>query len=128
MLAQLATSIVAVVSCANPSIMSAHVRSVMPHDGLNHYTIAISVKNVGNLKQASNLLQSVVVLQDGNKVGKIGLQPLAPQQTQTVNYGFDRSVDAGTGTTSFEFMLDFNGSSGSTTSCHAGKETFNLNV
>jgi hypothetical protein len=128
MLALLAASIVAVVSCANPSIVSAHVRSVTPHDGLNHYTIAITVTNVGDLKQPGNLLQSLVVLQDGDKVGKIGLQPLAPKQSQTVTYGFDRSVDAGAGTTNFKFMLDFNGSSGNSTSCHAGAETFRLNV
>ncbi|HXW52330.1 MAG TPA: hypothetical protein VEJ41_10095 [Candidatus Acidoferrales bacterium] len=128
MLVQLGALIVAIVSCANPSIMSAHVRSVTPNNGLNHYAIAIKVTNIGDLKQPGNLLQSLVVLQDGEKVGKIGLQPLGAKQSQTVTYGFDRSVDAGAGTTNFTFMLDFNGSSGNSTSCHAGKETFQLKI
>jgi hypothetical protein len=128
MLALLLASVVATTSCANPSIMSARVASATMNGTLHHYTIAIVVKNIGDLRQPGNLLQSLDVLQDGQRVGKIGLQPLAPGQSQQVTYSFDRSPDAGVGTTVLLFKLDFNGSSGSTTSCHAGKEAFSLTV
>ncbi len=115
-------------SCANPSILSAKVQSMNANGGLQHITIGITVENLGDLKQPSNLLQSLDVLQDGDKVGKIGLQPLAPKQSQNVSYAFDRSVDAGAGTTNLTFMLDFNGRSGSGVTCHAGRETLKFTV
>jgi hypothetical protein len=115
-------------SCANPSILSARVQSVTPKGALQHYTISITVENIGNLRQPSNLLQSVDVFQNGSKVGKIGLQPLRPKQKQKVTYSFDRSADAGTGTTHLTFKLNFNGRSGKNVDCHAGVETHAMNV
>jgi hypothetical protein len=128
MLALLVASMVAAGSCANPSIISAKVQSATMHGTLRHYTIAIVVKNIGNLRQPGNLLQSLDVLQNDQRVGKIGLQPLAPGQSQKVTYGFDRSPDAGAGTTNLLFKLDFNGRSGNDTTCHGGKEAFSLTV
>lgn len=115
-------------SCANPSIMSAGVQSVTTDGQLKHYTIAITVENLGSVRQPSNLLQSVVVFQDGQKVGQIGLQPLRPKQSQKVTYSFDRGVDAGDGSTDLTFRLDFNGRSGNNVSCHKGNETFAISV
>lgn len=120
--------IAALTSCANPSILSAKVQSMNTNGGLQHITIGITVENLGELKQPGNLLQSIDVLQDGDKVGKIGLQPLAPKQSQKLSYAFDRSVDAGAGTTNLTFRLDFNGRSGSDVSCHAGRETLKFTV
>jgi hypothetical protein len=115
-------------SCANPSIVSARIQSVTTMGALQHYTISITVENVGNLRQPSNLLQSLDVFQNGDKVGKIGLQPLRPKQKQKVTYSFDRSVDAGTGTTHLAFKLNFNGRSGNNVDCHAGVKTLAINV
>ena len=119
---------VALTSCANPSILSAGVQSVTTNGALKHYTIAVTVQNRGNLRQPSNLLQSVVVLQDGQKASQIGLQPLRPKQSQKVTYSFDRAADAGDGTTDLTFTLDFNGRSGNDVDCHAGNETFDITV
>jgi len=47
---------------------------------------------------------------------------------QKVIYGFDRATDAGDGTTSFTFTLDFNGRSGKNIDCGAGDESFTLTV
>jgi hypothetical protein len=118
----------ALTSCANPSILSAGVQSATTDGALRHYTIAITVANQGNLRQPSNLLQSLVVNQDGQKVNQIGLRPLRPKQSQKVTYSFDRAADAGDGTTDLTFTLDFNGKSGNNVDCHAGNETFVLTV
>jgi hypothetical protein len=115
-------------SCANPSILSAGVQSVTTNGGLKHYTIAITVQNQGDVRQPSNLLQSVDVFQAGQRVGRIGLQPLGPKQSQKVTYSFDRSEDAGVGTTDLIFTLDFNGRSGNNVDCHAGKEALRITV
>lgn len=115
-------------ACANPSILSARVQSVTNNGGLNHYTIAITVQNQGALRQPSNLLQSVDVLQDDQKVGKIGLQPLGPKQSQKVTYSFDRAADAGVGTTNLTFSLDFNGRSGDNVNCRAGTQSFTISL
>jgi len=115
-------------ACANPSILSATIQPVTANGGLNHYTIAITVQNQGNVRQPSNLLQSVDVIQDGLRVDRIGLQPLSPKQSQKVTYSFDRSADAGDGTTNLTFTLDFNGRSGTNIDCGTGNETYTLAV
>jgi hypothetical protein len=118
----------ALTSCANPSILSAGIQSVTTNGALKHYTIVITVQNKGNLRQPSNLLQSVVVLQNGQKVDRIGLQPLRPKQSQKVTYSFDRAADASVGTTDLTFTLDLNGRSGNNVDCHAGNETLAISV
>jgi hypothetical protein len=120
--------VAALTACANPSILSAGVQSATTQGALQHYTIAITIQNKGNLRQPSNLLQSVVVLQDGQKANQIGLQPLRPKQLQKVTYSFDRSAEAGAGTTDLTFTLDFNGRSGNNVDCHAGTETLTISV
>ena len=120
--------VAALTACANPSILSAGVQSVTTDGALKHYAIAITIQNRGNLRQPSNLLQSVIVLQDGQKVNQIGLQPLRPKQSQKVTYSFDRAAEAGAGTTDLTFTLDFNGRSGNNIDCHAGNDTFAISV
>ena len=128
MLALMLTAMLAGGSCANPSILSASVQSVETHGALNHYTIAITVQNQGNVRQPGNLLQSLDVIQDGQQIDRIGLQPLRQKQSAKVTYSFERAVDAGLGTTNLIFSLDFNGRSGNTVDCHAGNETFSMTV
>lgn len=115
-------------TCANPSILSAKVQSVTPNGSLQHYTIAITVENIGQASQPKTLLQSVEVFQDRQRVDKIGLQPLKPKQRQAVTYSFDRSTDAGPGTTHLRFKLDYNGQSGNNVDCQAGNETFVMKI
>jgi len=77
----------------------------MSAGGLNRYTIAIMVQNVGSKGQPSNLLQSVEVMQNGDHVDQKGLQPLRPGQKQTVLYTFTRSHGAAPHTTRLTFSL-----------------------
>jgi hypothetical protein len=128
MLALLLAAAIADKACANPSIVSANVASVTVNGTLKHLTVAISVSNLGVVRQPSNLLQSLDVLQDDERVGRVGLQPLRPKQTQRVTYAFDRSADAGDGTTSLTFLLDFNGRSGKDVTCHGGNESTTISI
>jgi hypothetical protein len=115
-------------SCATPSIVSATVQSATTNGALKHYTIAIVVQNQGSVKQPGDLLESVDVFQAGQRVDRIGLQPLGPKQSQTVTYGFDRSAEAGDGTTDLIFTLDFNGRTGNDVDCRGGKEALRITV
>jgi hypothetical protein len=128
MLALVVAAAINAAACANPSILSARVQPATMHGALQHITIAITVKNIGNVRQPSNLLQSLDVFQNDQRVGKIGLQPLGPHQSQTVSYSFDRSPDAGAGTTNLTFRLDFNGRSGSSVDCRKGRESLSMSV
>src|SRR5437870_1558537 len=128
MLALMLATALAGGSCANPSIVSTGNQSVTTSGALKHYTIAITVQNIGNARQPSNLLQSIDVLQDGQRTGRIGLQPLRPHQSQKVTYSFDRSADAGDFTTELTFTLDYNGRSGRNVDCHAGNQTTTISV
>jgi hypothetical protein len=128
MFALLLAAAIATKACADPSIVSANLASVTANGTLKHYTIAIAVSNLGGMRQPSNLLQSLDVLQDDERVGRVGLQPLRPKQSQRVTYAFDRSADAGDGTTSLTFKLDFNGRSGSNVSCHGGNESTTISI
>ncbi len=128
MIAMVVSAALMQAACANPSIVSARVQSVTSSGAVNHYTIAISVENEGTLKQPSNLLQSVIVSKDGQRLDRIGLQPLRPKQTQTVRFTFDRGTDAGSGTTDLTLTLSTNGREGNDVDCHAGQETLILTI
>jgi subtilase family serine protease len=116
-------------SGADPAIISATVQSTTSNGSLNHYTIAITVQNVGSMKQASNLLQSVDVYQDSGKVDQKGLQPLAPGKTQTVTYAFDRAIEAANHSTHLRFVLDFHAVSvPGNADCNTDNDQFRLDV
>jgi hypothetical protein len=127
MLALVSSVLIAAAACANPSIVSTAVQSVTDSNGLNHYTVGITVQNLGTARQRSDLLQSILVTQDGERADVIGLLPLRPRQTQHVTYSFVRSDEAGQGTTSLSFSLEFD-KSGSDVDCHGGTERALLDV
>ncbi|MBV8082202.1 MAG: hypothetical protein JO347_10460 [Candidatus Eremiobacteraeota bacterium] len=128
MLALLLAAALSAPSCANPSIVSATVKSVTTSGALKNYTVAVDVQNRGDVAQPSDLLMSVDVFQAGARVDQIGLQPLRPNQSQTVTYTFHRAAEAGDGTTDLKFMLDANGRAGNDVDCHAGSELLTLSV
>lgn len=91
---------------ADPALISTAVKDVTNDGGLNHYHLSGTVTNVGSLKQASNTLQFVdVFLGRSQKVNSIGIPPLKPGQSYTFGWTYDRSADAGEGTTTVHFRL-----------------------
>ena len=129
MIALMSSILIAASSCANPSIVSTAVQSATTDsNGLTRYTVGITVQNLGTVRQRSDLLQSIDVDQDDQRVDVIGLLPLRPRQTQHVTYSFVRSAEAGAGSTRLMFSLDFNGKSGADVDCHGGTESSGLDV
>lgn len=114
---------------ADPAIMSAVLNSTTTTGHLNHYTIGITVQNMGTMKQASNLLQSVAVYQDGTKVDQKGLQPLARGGSEMVTYSFDRARSAAPRTTQLRFQLVFHGTAApGNADCNLNNDAYRLRV
>lgn len=92
-------------SATDLSVASARVVNVTKNNGLNHYTIAVTVKNVG-AGQPGNALQFVDIYKNGEKKDARGVPPLGSGQAYTFDYGYDRSSMAGDGTIALDFQVD----------------------
>lgn len=97
----------AATSCsgADPAILSARVQGTTSDGSVNRYSLAIRVANLGRAKQPSNVLQSVEIYENGIKLDTKGLPPLRPGQSYTFVYVYQRSTDAGAGTTELHLTL-----------------------
>jgi hypothetical protein len=92
-------------SGADPAIVSARVQNTNSDGRVNRYSISIRVVNLGRSKQPSNLLQSVDIYENGIKLDTKGLPPLRPGQAYSFTYMYQRSTDAGGGTTELNLNL-----------------------
>lgn len=90
---------------ADPAIVSASVQSTNSDGRVSRYSLAVRVVNLGRAKQPSNLLQSIDVYENGIKLDTKGLPPLRPGQGYTFRYVYQRSTDAGAGTTELHLQL-----------------------
>jgi hypothetical protein len=116
-------------SGADPAITSVAVQSVNPDGDVNRYQLAVTVVNRGQDSQGGNVLQSVDIFQDGNKVGEKGLPPLKPGESYNFVYSFVRAADAGNNTTHLAFVLDMHQPSGiSSQHCDAAGDRYMLRV
>jgi hypothetical protein len=93
-------------SGADPAIVSVAVQNVASNGNLNTYHITGTVTNEGNQPQANNVLQLVDMYMVGQKLDAKGVPPLAPGQSYTFGFDYQRSRDAGNGTTHLRFALD----------------------
>lgn len=92
---------------ADPGIASAAVKNVASANGMNRYTLAVTVTNNGNQAQAKDVLQFVDIYQvPGQKLDAKSVPPLQAGQSYTVTYTTMRAADAGNGTTHMRFQLD----------------------
>jgi subtilase family serine protease len=92
---------------ADPAITSVKVANVSANGSLNLYTLVGTVTNLGSQRQASNVLQFVDIYTNGQRVNDRGIPPLAPGQSHTFSYVWQRSTDAGNNTTRMRFSLRF---------------------
>jgi subtilase family serine protease len=92
-------------SCSGPDLaVSARVAGVTTdNSGLNHYAIAVTVKNAGS---GSSGWQFVDVFKNGEKKDAKGIPSLGSGQSYTFTYRYIRSADAGNGTLDLEFRPD----------------------
>ena len=120
----LATAIgAATCSGADPALMGAAVKNITNDSGTNHYALSGTVTNRGSIKQASNVLQFVDIFIDGQKLNSIGIPPLKPGQSYTFGWTYNRSVEAGQGTTTVHFQLrSANAMPNAAQDCNAGND------
>jgi hypothetical protein len=90
---------------ADPSLGTVSAGHPSTAAGLSTYHLSGTVTNAGDTAQASDVLQSVAVYQDGMKVDSIGIPPLHAHQSYTYTYAAKRSSEAGAGTTKMQFRL-----------------------
>ena len=102
---------------AAPAIGNVAVQSVTQNGGLNDYHIVGTVTNVCGSPQSKNTLQSVDIYMNGEKIDAKSIPPLAPGQSAQFSYVYQRSKDAGQGTTQLHFVLDMHNGSGA--SCNS---------
>jgi subtilase family serine protease len=101
-----APSAAATCSGADPAITDALVKGMSTSPGLNTYHLSGTVTNLGRSGQPSNTLQFVDIYIDGQKRDSRGIPPLAPGATYTFGYDWQRSSDAGAGSTTARFRID----------------------
>jgi hypothetical protein len=119
----------AAASCvgADPAIVSATSRLVSSDGGANRYRLTVTVVNVGNRRQASNVLQFVDIFEHKIKLDSKGVPPLRPGQRYAFTYDYVRASDAGDGTASFRFQLNMRQPPGiSAQNCSAANDTYRL--
>ena len=122
-----ANTAVATGSCAgaDPALVGANVKGVTNSGNVNHYVVSVSVMNRGNANQPSNVLQSVDIFQNGNKVDTKGIPPLKAGQVYKFDFNFMRSAGAADGTTHFKFAIAMHQPSGAPNAqdCTTGDDT-----
>jgi subtilase family serine protease len=103
----LAPAAVPAATCAgaNPAITSVSVKNVTGNGQLNTYHIVATVTNLGSQAQASNTLQFVDIYAETDKHDNRGIPPLAAGHSYTFGYDWQRSVDAGKGTTTVYLQM-----------------------
>ncbi len=125
LLAQTGTAAVAATCAgANPAITKVAVQSVTSNGKLNYYHIVGTVANFGSQSQPSNTLQFVDIWQYGVRLDAKGIRPLAPLQSTTFSYVWQRSTEAARGTSTLNFRIRMEQGS----DCNPANGTYNLTV
>jgi CARDB len=106
-------------TCAgpDPAIGNVTVSGVTPSGNLNNYHITGTVTNMGSSTQAKDVLQSVDIYMADQKLDAKSIPPLAAGQSTTFTYTYQRSKDAGQGTTRLRFALDMHNPEGNAQNC-----------
>lgn len=94
-------------TCAgpNPAVTSVGVKNVTTSGLLNTYHLVGTVSNLGSGGQASNTLQFVDIYVDRQKRDDRGIPPLAPGQPYQFGFDWQRSTNAGPGSTTVHFRI-----------------------
>jgi subtilase family serine protease len=106
-------------TCAgpDPALGNVTVTGVTQDGGLNDYHITGTVTNTGGATQAKDVLQSVDIYMAGQKLDSKSIPPLAAGQSAQFTYVYQRSKDAGQGTTRLRFVLDMHNPGGTAQNC-----------
>ncbi len=119
-----AAAVAATCAGANPAITSVAVKNVTSDGRLNDYHIVGTVTNLGSSGQPNNTLQFVDIWQYGNKLDDKGIPPLAPGQSASFSYMWQRSAEAARGSTILNFRIRMEQGS----DCNPGNGTYSLTL
>lgn len=119
-----AAAVAATCAGANPAITAVAVKNVTSDGRLNDYHIVGTVTNLGSSGQPNNTLQFVDIWQYGNKLDDKGIPPLAPGQSASFSYMWQRSAEAARGTTVLNFRMRMEQGS----DCNPGNGTYSLTL
>ena len=92
-------------SGADPTIEDLAIKNVTTQAGLATYEVSGKVVNAGSASQPSNVLQFVNIYLTGVKLDAKGVPPLKAGESYPFSYVYQRSVQAGTGSTKLDFQL-----------------------
>lgn len=106
------TSAPAACAGADPAIVSASARSMTSDGQVNRYAVNVRVANLGRKNEPSNFLESVEIWQNDIKLDMKGLPPLRAGQSTSFTYIYQRSADAGAGTSDLALHLTMRPHSG----------------
>ncbi len=108
-------------SCSELAVASARVVRVDRSGGINRYLIAVTATNRG-ANQPPNTLQFVDIYKNGEKKDAKGIPPLRTGTSYTFGYAFERSSEAGDGSTQLTFEPDVR----SGDNCMSGTDGYRL--
>ncbi|MBV9718741.1 MAG: hypothetical protein JOZ77_05450 [Candidatus Eremiobacteraeota bacterium] len=117
-----ATAHAATCSGANPAITSVVVKNVTTAGELNTYHLVGTVTNLGSQAQPSSTLQFVDIYAETEKHDNRGVPPLAPGQSYTFGYNWQRATDAGNGSTTVHFRIQMKQG----TNCNPGNGSYSV--
>lgn len=110
---------------ADPAIVSVVSAPATAGQGVNRFTLTVTVANLGSQNQAGNVLQSVNIVLDDSKNGQKGIPPLRAGQRYTFTYDVLRAEDTEPGSTDVRFHLVQNNGQ---TDCNAGNDRYSIHV
>jgi hypothetical protein len=131
MIALALSAVLATSSCsgADPAIVSATSRLASNANQVERYTITVTVRNVGRMKQASNVLQYVAMYQNDVKTDTHGIRPLKPGQSYTVTFAIQRASETEAHSTHLRFELGFRSpTQAASADCNLQNNSYTLEV
>jgi CARDB len=88
------------------AITHAGIASMSTSGSVNHYTLTATLTNLGTVAQYSNVLASVNISMYGEKLDQRGVKPLAPGESTTVTWSWQRSSEAAKGTSTIDLKYE----------------------
>ena len=122
-----ATNAAPICTGADPAFTSV-VQTATQSGDVQHFTLSITVGNLGSKRQPSNTLQSVVIIVDGTKTGEKGIPPLAPGKTYSFTYDVQRATDTEPGSTHVRLHIVQHNQTGPSADCNTSNDLYRIDV
>ena len=88
------------------AIVHAGIASTSSSGNVNHYNLTATLTNLGTVAQHANILGSVDISMYGQKLDQRGVKPLAPGESTTISWTWQRSSEAAKGTSTIDLKYE----------------------